>query len=111
MKLKLWIMALGLGLSVQASAAGGFCAKYNENAEYTKAIEIVAAKLKYSTEELCTLGRLADIYVDTKNIYNAQIDEVERHIWVTLHYYEYSCQYFVRAKDGVTTAQNCYNTF
>lgn len=49
MKLKLWIMALGLGLSAQASAAGGFCAKYGENAEYTRAIEIVAAKMKYST--------------------------------------------------------------
>lgn len=98
-------------MAAQAGAATGFCEKYSQNQEYTKALEIVAAKLQYTTEEMCSLPRLADIFVDTKNIYNAQIDEVERHIWVTLHYAEYSCQYFVRAKDGVTTAQNCYSTF
>lgn len=111
MMLKLWVLTLGLMLGAQASAATGFCAKYAGNAEYLRAIEIVAHKMKYTTTELCELGRLADIFVDTRGIYNSEIDEVERHIWVTLHYNEYSCQYFVRAKDGVVTKQNCYNTF
>lgn len=109
--LKLLILGLGMTLGTQASAATGFCSRYADNAEYLRAIEIVAEKMMYTSTELCELGRLADIHVDTRGIYNADTDQVERHIWVTLHYNEYSCQYFVRAEDGVITRKNCYNTF
>lgn len=35
----------------------------------------------------------------------------EPHFWVTLHYNEYSCQYFVRKIDQVVTRKTCYNTW
>lgn len=89
---------------------GNKCARYTQNARYSEAIQIIAKAMQYSTEGLCNLPHLADVYVTDRTFYNEK-NEAEPHIWVTLHYNEYSCQYFLREADKVVTRKNCYNTF
>ncbi len=109
MKALLIAAAFSLLTATQAFAATGFCAKYEKNAKYLDAIKVLAKNMQYGFEELCNLPRLADIYVTKRSFYNEQ-NELIPHVWVTLHYMEYSCQYFLRESDLVTTRKNCYNT-
>lgn len=92
------------------SVDGDKCARYQGNSRYEEAIAIVAKAMKYSTQELCTLPRLADFFIEDRNFVNEK-QEIEPHIWLTLHYNEYSCQYFLREADKVVTRKNCYNTW
>lgn len=104
--------ALSMFVFLPARAGERMCDKYRNNALSTYAIKVVAANLKYGFEELCNHPRLADIYVDRRNLPHPQ-DPMRSvpHVWVTLHYFEYSCQYFMREADGVVTRKNCYNTW
>ena len=79
-------------------------------ADFGPALEVVAKAMGYTTDELCALPHLFDIYIERRTLYNAK-NEAEPHVWVTLHYNEYSCQYFVRDADHVVTRKNCYNTW
>lgn len=92
-------------------ALSGHCEKYSNQKNYIKAIQVVASYAKYSPVELCELSRLADIYVVDTNIYNPETRQDEDHIWVTLHYNAYSCQYFVRNSDFNITKKDCYDTW
>jgi hypothetical protein len=96
-------------LASNFTVEGNKCERYVGNARYSEAIDLIAKAMKYSTEELCTLPRLADVYVVDRVFYNEK-NEAEPHIWLTLHYNEYSCQYFLREADKVVTRKNCYNT-
>ncbi|MBX3022634.1 MAG: hypothetical protein KF799_13255 [Bdellovibrionales bacterium] len=86
------------------------CENYMRKPTDSQAIEVVATAMGYTTTELCQLPHLLDIYVDRRNFLNKK-NEIEPHIWVTLHYNEHSCQYFVREADLVVTRKNCYNTW
>ncbi len=109
-----FIMSVVFVLSAgSASAWTGLCAQYEKSqnrAAYLTALSVVAKNLQYSQDQMCTLSTLADIHLAKKNFLNEQ-QEIESHVWVTLHYSEYSCQYFVREKDWVVTRKNCYNTW
>lgn len=86
------------------------CARYRQNPKFLPAIGLIARNMQYSLEDLCHLPHLADLYVTNRVFYNEQGEE-EPHVWVTLHYNEYSCQYFIRDLDQVVTRKNCYNTW
>lgn len=106
------LFALALFSVAPAFGRQRMCDKYANNAPYVKALNIVATNLQYTLDGMCNLSRLSDIYVDRRNWPSAKDPmKMEMHIWVTLHYNEYSCQYFVRESDGVVTRKNCYNTF
>lgn len=106
------ITALVLSLFVTTSAfAHGHCGKYEENQAYMAAIRTVASRMQYKALELCALPTLADIYVSSTSLVDSETGEVIPHSWVTLHYNEYSCQYFVRNSDQSLTKSNCYNTW
>lgn len=86
------------------------CAKFAGNPVALQTIEQVANRMQYSFQQLCTLPRLMDIFMDRKIFINPQ-QQPEPHLWLTLHYNEYSCQYFIREADRVLTRSNCYNTW
>lgn len=107
------ISTLVLFSTASASAWTGYCARYTTSAEskaYLTALSVVAKNLQYTEDQMCTLPTLSDIHLAKRNFVNAQ-QEIESHVWVTLHYSEYSCQYFVRESDWVVTRKNCYNTW
>lgn len=87
------------------------CERYLQNATYAAAIETLAGNMRYSVEELCTLDRLMDIHITNTQIFNIEKQKDEPHVWITLHYAEHSCQYFIKNEDQTTTKKNCYNTF
>lgn len=97
-------------LSPSAQAFGPLCENYLTNPLNRAALQTVAQNLQYAPEQLCSLERILAIEVQHTNL----IDEAQRaipHTWVTLHYGEYSCQYFVRDADKVVTKKNCYSGF
>lgn len=109
-KMNAVLLALAL-LSPSAFATlPDHCAKYSNNEKYVRAISVVARNMGYGPKELCALPRLADIHVTGRTLVNEN-QELVPHIWVTLHYSEHSCQYFLREADFVTTQKNCYNTW
>lgn len=103
---------LGLSLFMaQPAMAQDFCAQYIEAPSFYKiAIHTVASAMKYTDEQLCNLSTLADIQIQKAVLPNEENQAID-HTWVTLHYAEYSCQYFVRNSDQVITKKNCYNTW
>lgn len=93
-----------------AFAFGPLCERYLNNPLEVAAIRTVAKNMQYAPETLCSLERILDIQIVHTNL----LDENGRpipHTWLTLHYNEYSCQYYVRDADKVVTKKNCYNTF
>ncbi|RYZ64064.1 MAG: hypothetical protein EOP05_22605 [Proteobacteria bacterium] len=93
-----------------AFAFGPLCERYMNNALEVAAIQTVSRNMQYTPETLCSLERILDVQIVHTNL----LDENQRpipHTWLTLHYNEYSCQYYVRDADKVVTKKNCYNTF
>lgn len=107
--MKAGLLSLCLLFSAPAFATD-HCARYDANEKYAHALSVLAKSMGYARPELCTLPRLADIYVTTTTLVNERNESIP-HVWVTLHYDEYSCQYYVREADFVTTKKNCYNTW
>lgn len=111
MKLSLILSLFALlPVAAQAEPTSGLCAPYAHKPEAVRVFSLLAKKMALSEEEFCSRPGLAAIHFTTKNIVNEKL-EVIPHYWATLHYGEYSCQYFVRQADFVATAQNCYNTW
>lgn len=107
--MKIFALALTL-FSFSAFSQSHGCERYASKPVFVKAIETVANHMNYSLEELCTLPRNMDIHVTTTKLYNEKQEPIP-HVWVSVHYDEYSCQYFVNEADFVVTKSNCYNTF
>lgn len=104
-------LALALSLfSFSAFAQGHGCARYEYKPVFTESLKTVANFLDFSYEELCSHPRVLDVHVTTTKIYNQKQEPIP-HVWVTLHYNEYSCQYFVNETNFEVTKSNCYNTF
>lgn len=87
------------------------CEKFSSNPPIMKILESLATKLSYSFNEMCTQSRIADIYQETKQVYIREKDAYHDHIFVTLHYYEYSCEYQFDLVEQRWGKQNCYNTW
>jgi hypothetical protein len=104
------LLGLILLTASPALALADHCSPYAKHPRYQEAIALIAGKMGYEPKELCGLDRLAAIYVTDRVFFNKE-NQPEPHIWVTLHYMEYSCQYFVREADSVVTRKNCYNTW
>lgn len=87
------------------------CENYSRNSAYAKALDVISTNMKHSSRsELCSLPHLFDVYITDRSFYNIEEQREDPHVWVTLHYSEHSCQYFVRNSDWVVTRKNCYNT-
>lgn len=112
MKLALVLFSLlaTAAATAPAFASSGKCAQFAGRPAVLHALELLAEKMQLSQEELCNRPGLADIHATKKNILNEKMEVIPHH-WITLHYGEYSCQYFFREADFVVTAQNCYNTW
>ena len=111
MKSAIYTLAvIAAALTSTKAFAADHCEKYQQLPKRIEAIATVAAQLKYSMNDICNLERIADIYVTDKSQYDENGDVVELD-WVTLHYNEYSCQYFIRKDNRQMFAKNCYNTF
>ncbi len=87
-----------------------FCTQYAAQPSYLAAIDQLATAMQYSYKGLCTLSTLADVQIIPTVLRDENFQPVN-HLWVTLHYETYSCQYFIRDTDGVVTRKNCYNTW
>lgn len=98
-------------LSTQSAMAfGPLCERYLDNALEVAAIETVSFNMQYTPEQLCSLPMAYDIQI-THTMLSDEDQRPIPHTWLTVHYNEYSCQYFVRDADKVVTKKNCYNTF
>ena len=108
------LLAVAITFAASLSMASEFsqksCEQYSRNASYSKALDVVSSNMNSSRSELCSLERLMDVYVTNRVFFNMETQKDEPHVWVTLHYAEHSCQYFVREADSVVTRKNCYNT-
>lgn len=104
------LLATAVLFFVSLSASADLCAPYATRESDQKAISLVARHMRLSVDELCAHPRVLDIQVTERVFYNPQ-QQPEPHFWVTLHYNEYSCQYFIRKEDLVMTRSNCYNTW
>lgn len=108
------LLALLIALSSTAALASEFseksCSNYEKNTNYTKALEVISSNMKSTKSELCSLPHLFDVHITDRMFFNLETQKDEPHVWVTLHYAEHSCQYFVRNADWVVTRKNCYNT-
>lgn len=98
-------------LITATASAHGYCERYEKNETYLNAIRTVAQRMQYKPLELCTLSTLSDIYIESTSLIDDQTAESQPHTWVTLHYSEYSCQYFVKNSDQSVTKSNCYGTW
>lgn len=96
--------------TMSAANAADFCNRYNKHPLFINSVGVVAKNMNYTLEQLCNLPALSDIYVEATQIPNLEGKSIP-HTWVTLHYAEHSCQYFVREEDMVVTKKNCYNTW
>lgn len=105
------LVTVGLSAPALAQTVPGYCNKYTNNANYLRAISVVARNMRYTEAQLCTLPHLMDIYVTDRVFYRPPSNQPDPHVWVTLHYNEHSCQYFVRLADWRVSQANCYNTF
>lgn len=99
-----------VSMSSTALAFGPHCEKYADKPLFVQAIKTVAHEMNYTPEELCSLERAGDIYVTHTSLTDERGDLIP-HTWLTIHYYEYSCQYFMRDSDRVITKSNCYSGF
>lgn len=87
------------------------CERFSANSTVMQVLESLSHKLSYSFDELCTLGRIADIYQETRSVYIREKDVYQDHLFVTLHYYEYSCEYQFNLVENKWGNQSCYNTW
>jgi hypothetical protein len=105
------VLAIFITLTTSAFAHDA-CQNSFRSMQDQTAFTVVAKNMKYTVDELCSLPRLLAVYMDNRTFYRPENNnQPEPHTWVTLHYNEYSCQYFVRDADLVVTKSNCYNTF
>ncbi len=112
MRILLAVLLLASTHSFASEFSERSCENYSKDDKYRKALDVVAAMVTNSDRnELCSLPHLMDVHVTSSNIFNLETRREEPHSWVTLHYSEHSCQYFVRDQDLVVTKKNCYNTW
>ena len=109
------LLAVVFLFAAQASVASDIsiksCEKYGRDASFSKALDVISTNFKHnSRDELCALPHLFDVYMTNTMIFNLERQKDEPHVWVTLHYAEHSCQYFVKNEDWTVTKKNCYNT-
>lgn len=101
----IWMM-----FSISAYSQENGCARYEGNSAFMKSLATVAQNMNYSLEELCSHPRILDIHVTNTRL-NHDGQWAIPHFWISLHYNEYSCQYYVREDDFIVTRKNCYNTW
>jgi hypothetical protein len=112
MKAAVFVGFLVFVLAMPAQAEwGGKCTQFRAKPAYLEAIGLLAKRMQYTPEELCQLPRLADIFFSETSLFNKETQEDEPHLWVTFHYFDYSCQYYIRKADRAVTRKNCYNTW
>lgn len=87
------------------------CKQYEQNAFMSGLLTSLSAKLSYEHTEFCTNPRIADIYHERKLVYHKEDDSYHPYEFVTLHYYEYSCEYQFNIDAGNWGPQYCYSTF
>jgi hypothetical protein len=110
-KIQMALMGLLLAFGLSAHAEVNHCAQFEKNREVLTALEKLSYKLSYSFEELCAHPRIMDIYAEHRSVYLSEEDRYREHLFITLHYGEYSCQYQYILETGAWGDQYCYSTF
>ncbi|HMN69381.1 MAG TPA: hypothetical protein PKC28_12640 [Bdellovibrionales bacterium] len=87
------------------------CRQFAAQPKIAALIQELSAKLKYDHKEFCENPRIADIYREEKLVYHREDDKWHPYEFVTVHYYEYSCQYKYSWDEGRWKDQYCYSTF
>lgn len=87
------------------------CDQFSKNTKVMDVLQSLASKLRYDFGQMCTLSRIADIYQETRSVYIREKDVYQDHLFVTLHYYDYSCEYQYNLIEDKWGDQYCYNTF
>ena len=104
------IMFLVLFSAVNAGAHT-LCDKFAERPAIQTIVHMLAKKLSYTTDELCTNARIFNIQDEQRRFYYADTDRYEDHTVITLHYGEYSCEYHYNTARSEWKKQYCYSTW
>lgn len=101
-----------LSLFLADTQAVNHCKRY-ENSENTELVIALSEKLLYEYSEFCEQERIADLQVEVRRYYYRDSDEFEDHKVLTVHYWEYSCEYhFNLVRENWQDERNyCYSTF
>lgn len=110
MKNILFVIILFLSANVYAEA---LCSKFKESVGDIALIEGLAYRLGYSYQELCQNNRILDIQKEERMIRPLNLKDVIT-VWVvSLHYAEYSCEYYYEkeSESWLSDKSRCYNTW
>ena len=96
-----------------SAMAVNHCIRYEKNIDKASLIQQLSKRLSYQYNELCTLERIADIQFEERRKFHKDTNEYENHQVVTLHYWEYSCEYHFNLdrKQWNREFDYCYSTF
>lgn len=109
--MKLLIIFFSFFLAAQTMFAQNLCAQFPTNSHKEGLLKELSTRLNYSYEEFCSNNRILAIYDEVRKVYYAESDEYHDHLFITLHYNEYSCEYQYDLNDRQWRDQHCYNTF
>ena len=87
------------------------CAQYEQNAFMKDLLVSLSQKLSYKHDDFCQNTRIADIYHEQKLVYHQADDAYHPYEFVTIHYWEYSCEYQYNLEAKAWANQSCYSTF
>ena len=109
-KLSLILGVLIFSQSIRAYEVN-HCAQFDADPEMSRLLYSLSEKLSYSYEELCSEPRIFDIFSERRQVYYLESDSYHEHMFITLHYNEYSCEYQFDMVMDQWADQHCYSTF
>lgn len=107
----MWISIIFFMFLGSAEPTVDHCKQYEGNVFMSELLTSLSAKLSYQHAEFCTNSRIADIYHERKWVYHKEDDNYHPYEFVTIHYYEYSCEYQYNIEASKWADQYCYSTF
>lgn len=112
MRQTLAILVLSLFTGVASNATTKtLCTKFEARPAVQTVVHMLAKKLSYTMDELCTHPRVLDIQDEQRRFFYQDSGQYETHTVITLHYSENSCEYHYNAGRSQWQKQYCYSTW
>lgn len=87
------------------------CKKFEGKGMIEKIMKSLSNKLFYEHKDFCQSPRISDIYNETKLVYHPSDDRYHPYEFITIHYFEYSCEYQYNLDERKWADQYCYSTW
>lgn len=87
------------------------CEQFNGKGLVEDLVKQLSQKLSYDYDAFCSNPRIADIFTEEKLVYHREDDQNHPYQFITIHYYEYSCEYQYSMDEKRWRNQSCYSTW